>query len=106
MAQHGVLWVDFFVFTEVSNIIDERNGVVDKFIGDAVMALFGAPITGDQDPQNAVQAALDMCEMLRKLNVDLQERGYLQLDIGIHLQIVLNLKNLKILNNLPDFIYL
>jgi adenylate cyclase len=69
--------------TEVANIIEERNGVVDKFIGDAVMALFGAPVASDRDPQNAVQAALDMCIMLRRLNVDLEARGYLNLDIGI-----------------------
>jgi adenylate cyclase len=69
--------------TEVANIIEEKNGVVDKFIGDAVMALFGAPISRDKDPQNAVDAALAMEEMLVRLNLDLEKKGYSRIDIGI-----------------------
>jgi len=69
--------------TEVATIIEEHHGVVDKFIGDAVMALFGAPITREEDPQNAVQAALDMSTMLVSLNQRLQKDGYDSISIGI-----------------------
>jgi len=69
--------------TEVATIIENQHGVVDKFIGDAVMALFGAPITRKEDTQNAVSAALKMTSMLVGLNARLKEDGYDPISIGI-----------------------
>jgi class 3 adenylate cyclase/tetratricopeptide (TPR) repeat protein len=61
------------------------EGTVDKFIGDAVMALFGAPVAHEDDPARALRAALGMQRALEAFNVDLErERGLrLALRIGI-----------------------
>lgn len=48
--------------TAMTEILFEHGGTVDKYIGDAVMALFGAPLAADDDPARAVQAALAMRE--------------------------------------------
>jgi adenylate cyclase len=64
----------------------EENGVVDKYIGDAIMAVFGAPVPRDDDPLNAVRAAVRMRFALAALNRRLAERDLppLRTGIGIH----------------------
>ncbi|MFO7571621.1 MAG: adenylate/guanylate cyclase domain-containing protein [Gaiellaceae bacterium] len=49
-------------YTTVRSIFEEHGGTVDKFIGDAVLAVFGAPIAHEDDPERAVRAALTVCE--------------------------------------------
>jgi class 3 adenylate cyclase/tetratricopeptide (TPR) repeat protein len=56
--------------------LEQRGGTVEKFIGDAVMALFGAPTAHEDDPERAVRAALAIRDWIR-------EEGELQLRIGI-----------------------
>lgn len=70
----------------VSDLIDERQGVVDKYIGDAVMALFGAPLSAPDDPQRAVETALAMVRALPALNERFASEGWppLAIGIGIH----------------------
>ncbi|MBU6428116.1 MAG: adenylate/guanylate cyclase domain-containing protein, partial [Cyanobacteria bacterium REEB65] len=53
-------------FGTLSAPIYEYGGVVDKYIGDAIMALFGAPIAHEDDPQRAIMAAWDMQQQARK----------------------------------------
>jgi class 3 adenylate cyclase len=48
--------------------IEQRGGTVEKFIGDAVMAVFGAPIAHEDDPERAVRTALAIREAIRELN--------------------------------------
>ena len=69
--------------TEVSTTISDRGGVVDKYIGDAVMALFGAPVTGSDDPSQAVRAARDMIAAVDRLNPEVQKDGWPELEIGV-----------------------
>lgn len=69
--------------TQVATIIENKQGVVDKFIGDAVMALFGAPISRKDDAQHAVDSALAMESMLVHLNAMLSTKGYVPISIGI-----------------------
>lgn len=69
--------------TKISTAIDAHGGVVDKYIGDAVMALFGVPFAHDDDPARAVNTALDMRSALTELNLELAGRGMPQLGIGI-----------------------
>jgi len=48
-------------YTQVRSIFEEHGGTVDKFIGDAVLAVFGAPVAHEDDPERAVRAAIAVC---------------------------------------------
>jgi len=63
-----------------------EGGVVDKYIGDAIMAVFGAPVPKPEDAVNALRAAVKMRGALHGLNKRLAERGLptLRTGIGIH----------------------
>lgn len=54
--------------TEMTNIVFKHDGTLDKYIGDAVMAYWGAPIPHDDDPKRAVTTGLEMMVELKKLN--------------------------------------
>jgi ABC-type oligopeptide transport system substrate-binding subunit/class 3 adenylate cyclase len=59
-------------FERLVPVIEKYEGTVDKFIGDEIMALFGAPVAHENDPERALRAALDMMEALAEFNA---ERG-------------------------------
>ncbi len=69
--------------TRVSDVIESQGGVVDKFIGDAVMSLFGAPLNHADDGARAMRTATGMCEALKDLNKEFREQGKPELAIGI-----------------------
>jgi adenylate cyclase len=73
-------------FTEMVSVIMEEGGVVDKYIGDAIMAVFGAPVSKPDDARRAVRAAVRMRHALAKLNERLVERGAppIKTGIGLH----------------------
>ena len=52
------------MFAELTEEVERREGFVEKFIGDAVVAVFGAPVTHEDDPARAVEAALAMHEII------------------------------------------
>src|SRR6266545_6331192 len=54
--------------------LERYGGTVEKFIGDAVMALFGAPVAHEDDPERAVRAALAIRDWVREEEEDLQLR--------------------------------
>lgn len=66
-------------------IINRHGGVVDKFIGDAIMAVWGAPNGNERDPQNAVKACIEMRQALEVLNTTRKGRGQVPIKIGIGL---------------------
>src|SRR5262249_27100495 len=70
-------------FTGMSAIIEKHGGVVDKYMGDALMALFGAPLADPDDADRAMQAALEMTEALDDLNRRWQKRGLPTIGVGI-----------------------
>ncbi len=73
-------------FDEMSAVIERHGGTVEKFIGDAVMAVFGVPRLHEDDPLRAVRAAAGMKEALAALNEELQRaHGVgLQARIGVN----------------------
>jgi adenylate cyclase len=72
-------------FTEMVECVFRHGGTLDKFIGDAVMAQWGAPIGSPDDADQAMAAALDMMTELEKLNVRWKAQGRPTLEIGIGL---------------------
>lgn len=67
----------------MTKIILQNNGVVDKYIGDAIMAFWGDPIDNPHHASDAVSVARQMIERLTVLNRELEERGMPTLSIGI-----------------------
>ena len=72
-------------FSAMTEIIFERGGTLDKYIGDGLMAIFGAPTASPEDALNAVKAAVTMQERLITLNQELHNEGYGQIAVGIGL---------------------
>jgi adenylate cyclase len=70
-------------FTEMVDVIFENGGTLDKFIGDAIMAVFGAPFVTPEDPDNATKAAIEMLECLRTFNSARKGEAQPLLKIGI-----------------------
>ncbi|MCF8014365.1 MAG: guanylate cyclase [Chromatiaceae bacterium] len=72
-------------FAAMTAIIDRFGGVVDKFVGDAVMALFGLPDARGDDSLRALACAAEMQRAMLALNQDARERGLPELFAGIAL---------------------
>jgi adenylate cyclase len=71
-------------FTEMADAIFAHEGTLDKFIGDGLMAVFGAPFSVADHARRAVEAALDMREALRGLNELLPPASRLEFRVGLH----------------------
>jgi class 3 adenylate cyclase len=73
-------------FKALSGCIYQFEGFIDKFIGDCIMALFGAPVAHENHPELAIRASLDMMRELEKLNKGLKKKldKPLALHIGIN----------------------
>lgn len=72
-------------FTVMIDVVFKHNGLLDKFIGDAIMAVFGAPVKYNDDAERAVRTAFEMQVALEKLNNEWIEKGEQTFDIGIGL---------------------
>jgi adenylate cyclase len=70
-------------FTEVVAAVEAEGGVVKQFLGDGVMALFGAPQPHPDHAARAVRAALGIVNRLKGLNESLKEQGIERLEIGV-----------------------
>lgn len=70
---------------EMTSAIMDHQGMLDKYIGDAVMGVFGVPVMHEDHPQRAFDAALEMRERLCTLNEGLERQGLPALSIGIGL---------------------
>ncbi|MBI3814988.1 MAG: PAS domain S-box protein [Nitrospinae bacterium] len=70
-------------FNMVVDIIFKYEGVLDKFIGDNVMAVFGAPIKSDNDEERAVSAAIEIQSGIEKFNIARKSDGEEPIFVGI-----------------------
>ncbi|OSM05234.1 CHASE2 domain-containing protein [Magnetofaba australis] len=69
--------------TPMTRVIHENRGTIDKYMGDAIMAFWGAPIQDDQHAEHALQSAFKMIEGMRKLSEEFKTKGWPELKIGV-----------------------
>ena len=88
---HDMLAILNHYFTRMSGIVEAHGGIVDKYVGDALMALFGAPLGNPDDADRAMQTALEMCEALDELNRQwrTQDLPIIGVGIGINTDVVI-----------------
>ncbi|MCJ7703744.1 MAG: response regulator [Anaerolineales bacterium] len=74
------------VFNELVEIVFNHKGTFDKFLGDAIMAFYGAPIGGEDDTQRAMRSALEMQVCFNRLRAEAKDHilDPLGLGIGLH----------------------
>ena len=72
-------------FTIMVDCIQEEGGMLDKFIGDAMMVIFGTPFAHDDDPDRAVRAAINMLVQLAEFNKRRAQQGMMPIDHGLGL---------------------
>ena len=71
-------------FSEMAECVFRHDGTLDKFIGDCMMAVFGAPLPSDDHALRGVRAALDMQDALLALNEQLPPEQRIEFRIGMH----------------------
>src|SRR5437762_2657546 len=72
------------VISGLSSIVGRYEGYVEKFAGDALLALFGAPVTHEDDAERALRVALEMHAELARLVQDLPHDAELTLHVGVN----------------------
>ncbi len=72
-------------FSAMTDIIFAHGGTLDKYIGDGLMALFGAPTATPQDASNALSAAVAMQRRIIGINEELRSEGFTEIGVGIGL---------------------
>jgi adenylate cyclase len=73
-------------FTHMTDIVFDHGGTLDKYIGDELMAIFGAPLVGQDDALRAVRCAAAMQERNQALNIERQREGRQPIEIGIGIE--------------------
>ena len=73
------------VFSKLTHIIRSHRGTIDKYMGDCVMAFWGAPVATPDHAQLAVTAALEMSQAIGQINANHRQRGLPEIGVGIGL---------------------
>jgi adenylate cyclase len=71
------------VLTPMTRVIHEHRGTIDKYMGDAIMAFWGAPVPDREHARHAILAALRMIQKLDSVNAGFKQRGWPAIRIGI-----------------------
>ena len=71
------------ILTPLTAIIHQNKGTIDKYMGDAVMAFWGAPLKDEDHARHALQAGYEMIERMQALRHEFKERGWPEINIGI-----------------------
>jgi adenylate cyclase len=71
------------VFSRMTEVIRLHRGTIDKYMGDCVMAFWGAPVPSQEHATQAVRAALDMKQALEKINQEFRAQGAPEIGVGI-----------------------
>jgi adenylate cyclase len=69
--------------TPMTRAIHTHRGTIDKYMGDAIMAFWGAPMTDKDHARHALETALDMTRLLAELNAGFKQKGWPELRIGV-----------------------
>ena len=69
--------------TPFTGIIQKQRGTIDKYMGDCVMAFWGAPLADDEHARHAVMAGMQMIEAVRKLDEPFRKKGWPQIRVGV-----------------------
>jgi len=72
-----------FYLSSMTRIVQQRRGTIDKYIGDAIMAFWGAPIEDANHARDAIMAAMQMQRDLNALNPQMKLKGWPEIKIGI-----------------------
>ena len=90
MAPSDVITLINECMTRVSRVIDQHDGVIDKYVGDEVMALFGAPVEKEGSPSHAVSCAAAILKELQAWNGERKQAGLapIEMGIGVHTGVV------------------
>lgn len=73
------------LLTPMTGVIHQYRGTIDKYMGDAIMAFWGAPLEDPEHADHAVAAGLAMIDGLKTMNADFVRRGWPAVDIGVGL---------------------
>lgn len=73
------------LFNRLTQIIQTNRGTTDKYMGDCVMAFWGAPVDTPHHAEMAVKATLEMCQAVRTLNAEHRAKGMPEVGVGIGL---------------------
>ena len=85
MEPHSVVELLNEYFSEMTDLIDESGGTLDKYLGDGIMALYGAPFTKPDDALRATKTAMEMQRALVELNRNWETKGQPPLRMGVGL---------------------
>jgi class 3 adenylate cyclase len=87
-AMHPAEVIDLLntCMTKISACVDDQGGVIDKYVGDEAMALFGAPVSKEDSALRAVKSAFEMVDVLKQWNLERKSQGFnpVEMGIGIH----------------------
>ena len=83
LEPHEVVHLLNEYLSEMTEIIIKNKGVIDKYVGDEIMAIFGAPIKHENDPELAVKSGVEMLKRIDELNEKRKQEGKQEINMGI-----------------------